>query len=516
MRQRILGILFLAVCMAAVVVSWLSASPTLVEAGPIQPGATIQVSVATPAALSSATGSYAGARAWVKYQGEWNYSATCPSAPDGVTIVYAGGQDAGQLGCWVRNSVGGPGAGSLTTWYVDSSLGNNANDCQAPGAAPSPGGHGACADPQEIVRRFGSQPVVASPTIYMVGDFSGASYVLNEVPGIQYQQIIVACTRTYTGWRGTVASVQQWDAGAHLEGQVAVVPVDGGASFNNGWTTADAGIWLEDTTAADTGGTGILGIPVGTMVDAGVFYSSLGAQVQSFTPGVVTPGDSVRAYTITPISTASSQTFQINGGVWLFEDCQIGSATHTVPIGFSGSTATGVEFDSCSVNGLDVYSGSEGFAYGSYVRGNAHFYGHGAFIMSTMFDGIESRIGGYVELSGWNLVGSVGIAAGNDGAGQVQIDTGPTAVIGYSSPALQSYPGGNVNIQAPFWARNSVGNAPAVKAWSGSSPVTYTTGNAPAYVGTLPTAPWLYGGTGSDAGLPLYNTANGAGIVVQQ
>lgn len=479
---------------------------------PIARGAVPAVGTApTPAALAAHGCPYPGAPGYVANQGPWVCESACPGTPDGVTQVVP----AGDAGCWVRSG-SQPGAGSISAWYVDSTLGNNANDCQGPGAADAGGGHGACADLQEIIRRWGSQPLTASPTIYLTGDFSGSSYVLSEVPGVQYQQVVVACRRSYTGWQGTVTNVQAWDGGAHLEGQLVVTPVDGGNAFSSGWTTADAGVWLEDTTAADQGGTGYLGIPIGSFVDAGTFYSTLGAQVQSFTPGAVTAGDSVRAYTLTPIATANGQTLQIIGGVWIFEDCQIGSASHSVSVGSTAGTPAAVEWDSCSVNGWDVYSGSAGYSYGSAVRNNAHFYGGGHFMTSTQFDGIESRAGGYVELSGWNLIGSTGVVAGNDGAGQVQIDTGPNAVLNYSSAALQSMPGGNVSIQAPFWARNSVGNAPAVKVWAGSPPVTYTSGKAPAYVGTLPTAPWIYGGTASDAGLPLYNTANGAGIVVQQ
>jgi hypothetical protein len=474
---------------------------------PLSPGMPIPLFV-SPQALAAvnASGVEQGSEAFVTYQGIWVFETPCPATCDGAnTCVVASGGDGG-LGCWVRRG-GFPGAGLVANWYVDSVLGSNSASCQAPGAS-------ACQDPQEIIRRIVDQPLRTTPNIYLSGSFAGGSYELTSLIGVPYQGVNIIGKRTFTGvdggalWAGTVTGYQAWDAGAHLEGLATVAPADGGVAFPSTYTTAN-GYWLEDET---DGGNAGLGIPVFAMTDAGSFYTSGGAPVGGFTNAQPSVGDPVRVYTTTQIATTPGANVSFTGaGAWVIENVQIGNGAHSVQVYAANGPGSGaVEFYSSLVQGLDVFSGSWLFAYGSAFTSGVRVYGHAAALTACQFDYIESREHGHVELSGWNLL-SAGLMARRDGAGSIELNTGPTAAVNCINPALWIEPGGVANLQANFWSRNST--QAAVYVTTGSLGVVYAAGMAPTAVGTAPGSPFIIGGT-SYASVPQTN--NGVSIQVAQ
>lgn len=490
-----------------------------VGAGPTPTGTTIPVAIgttpfATPAALGlmPTTNLRSGATALVQWQGAWRYQPA-PDAGfvvDGVTVLAAQGG-----GYWVRDALGSPGAGLVTAWFVDSVQGDDANDCRHAGSASAPGGAGACKDLAEVLRRFGTQPITALSFVYLSGDFSANSYVFSTLGTLGFPYFIGE--RIYTGadggpyFQGRITGYVGWDGGAHQEGVVTVGPlVDGGPALDPSTLNTLNGYALEVV----DGGIPGLGVLIGPQTDAGTFISPGGSVTQTFGPEEPSIGDVVQAYRLTPISTAPGATAVFTGGAVL-ENVSIGSTTHSVSVSSSIPGPWGsIELDSCMVAGLDVFDGSWVFSYGSALRFNTHVYGRAQFT-STLTQSLLVRSNGTLELDENNVTVTGGIWSGEyDGFGHI-ILSGPSMVANYSSPCLHLSDGVRANIKGYFWCRNSLGAQPALKVESGSMAL-YVSGFAPAAVGTVATAPWIIGGTGTDAGLPQVNSTNFSGIVVAQ
>lgn len=460
----------------------------------------------TPADLSASdtSGIAAGYTAVVRYQGGWTYDPDSAAAPDGETVVTARGG-----GAWLRLlAIGYPGALDVDAWFVDSEVGDDANDCLVAGPAEAPGGKGACADIAEVFRRYaGQQPSAPNwPTIDVRGDFSQKSYIFSQAMGLSPTMMgerLYAAPDGGAYPSGVVTSYQAWDGGAHQEG-LATVTMEGGAPLDVSTYTTANGYWLEVTGGPRAG----LGVPVGDARDAGVFATSSGSFPGTASTAEPAAGDVVQVYRLTPIATAPGTSLQWGGGGMVVQNVEVGSAQHSVSIATLSGPNNGVELNACVAHGVDVYGAAWLFDYGAVHTGGLRVYGRLVTAGST-FDGLQARDDGELELSDHTLVTTNGIhVGGRDGPGYAQVD-GPTCVSSYTSPAFLVEDGQLVYLSSSWWARNGAPGVPTAHVDPGST-VLYDLGMTPACVGKCAAAPWDVGGAMCST-LPVSN--NGAAIL---
>ena len=521
---RTLVTLLIASIILAFGAAYVGAGPGI-QAGASRPAGAV-TTYATPALLAAAptSGLTAGATAALANMGTWIYQPTCPAYCDGAaTCVTAAGVDGG-LGCWGRLPGGIPGA-TLRSYWSDSNLGNDANDCAAPGAATTPGGHGACQSFSEPWRRVSKQTFDGSKGIYPVftatGDFSNENieieaYLINNAfPSIQ-------CSRSYTGsgigvdgggYNGVVTAAVTWDGGAHQEGIYSVASAaDGGtpASFLATATTPDAGFMLEYTSGANVGGSLLIGEPR----DAGVFASPGGQlNYSGIEPAV---GNGVRLYR--PTHAGAIVTIRIHGsGDVVISDCDLGpysNAAHSVFLTGDASGDALLVPISSSLRGVEQQAGSNLQPIGSMVSRETT-YGYTYCVSSLMAGHTRPALNGVLELADRCMVAGDTIS----GVGQVSEGgmanvtvSGGSMITNYSSlGGLQLYYPGTLNISAPFWVWGSpTSSGPAIMIQSGIV-ATYASGFAPVATGTQSGTPLKVAGTSyALSALPV------TGFVVQQ
>lgn len=497
----------------------LVAAPTFTW--PQTPGAVLSVASPTALAATPTAGFTAGAIANVANQGAWTYAPTCPQSCDGSnTCVTAAGADGG-LGCWVRGTSGVPGAQLAVNWYATSPGGSDSADCQTSGTA--------CLTIQEVLRRIAQQPIPGTPYLFLSGpgfagfngilDMRGAAYPYSNG---QQNGLTIQGSRTYTGadggalFAGTVSAYTQWDAG--IDGIVTIAPIDGGPAFSTVTFNSAGGYILEDTSSCNTDGISCESIIIGPSVgDAGTatFATPGGAQLFGFTSRQPTVGNTVRVAQLTPVGTASGAVVQIDGTGGFLANVWMGNAPHSVQFSTHPGTPHATGMDTCIVAGADVYS--EVDVWGGAFVGGTRVIGGQLESFWSYYDYAEARSGGLIYLDKNNLIGFQGLINGGEtlGVGSIYV-AGVTAVEGYSSPCLMVADGARVTLAAPFICHNATATSvPAIKVFSAGA-VLYPSGQAPVVNGLVGTAPWIVGGTPSDAGPPIVNATNGAEIVVNQ
>lgn len=520
-QRLLIGLSILAVC-AAAMSSWLGsgaahADLTTPSGTVLLTGSNVPV-YATPALLGAATTAHltAGSIVNIPNVGQFGYQPSCPDACDGCPVgndagvgcscIPANGADGG-FGCWMRNRGGIPGAQNRSAWYSDSSLGNDANDCQAAGAASSPGGHGACKTFGEPWRRIAHQTFDGSLGIYPVlmftGDFS-AENVDVDIYMTNLPFITIQCTRTYAGaglgadgggYTGFVSQAVAWDGGSHQEGVYTVTAAaDGGAAFGASATTEDGGYMLELTSGVNVGGS----IIIGETRDAGTFESP-GGQL-GFSGIEAAAGTGVRLYRPTRVGTTVSIRLHGNGDVAI-QDCDFGpqnNAAHSTIITSDSIDALLVPLSS-TLRGVDSMASVNLQPIGSTITHEDIYGGGYTYCTSSLLSShVRPRVGGLLSLGDRCMVNGDGLSPSiGDGS-----DYGSVTVVGGSM--VSTYPAaggvvidypGSLSIQAPFWVRGQTGaTGPAIMVQSGIV-ATYTSGNAPAATGVAAASPWKVAGT---------------------
>jgi hypothetical protein len=482
---------------------------------------TIGPSVSTapsPAELFAApvSGIVTGSPVWVQWQGWWYYQAACPCTPNGVTCGGVAGGDGGTgQACWQRGNEGFPGAGAVALWWADSVSGDDANDCQAPGASPTgPGGHGACATPWEVFRR--ARTLSVSPIVYLAGDYAGFSGEIDGPPSsAPYKFFNLVGTQTTTGadggafYQGQITAFVPWNSAAHQEGYITVGPLDGGVAFDPTAFPSTLGYVLQDTSRCSSGH--CLGLNIGPVADAGTFATAGGTLGASVTQPAV--GDAVQVATLTAIGTAPAAQVLFGGTGVALTNVQVGSGTHSVVVEPLAGADYGFECFSCLINGLDLMNGAWAYLYGDTLIGTEHLYGH-AIAAACSWDNIEVRQGGMLSLTTQNLVtGQSVLQAGTrDGPGYVLVN-GSTAIVNYDATAgLWLTDGSYAHLAGYFWCRNAIGTTPCIKTQTGSV-VVYDV--PPAAVGVAAANPWVAGGVAASS-LPLLTAGSLTGILVNQ
>lgn len=160
------------------------------------------VTVAEMAALGAELDDGAEVRTAPPRAARWWLYRGSTATPDGWSVVAAAGG-----GNFFRDLAGGmPGAAYIEQWLVDSATGDNEND----------GVNAPVKDFEEVLARFGSQTIAVESYVYLSGDFSTRSYVIDLTVAFGRTVGIVG-TKSDPLLSTTLASSVVWAAatGAH-------------------------------------------------------------------------------------------------------------------------------------------------------------------------------------------------------------------------------------------------------------------------------------------------------------
>lgn len=456
---------------------------------------TNSLTFATPAALSATatTNLPAGAQAWVTNQGSWYYMPADTGTPDASTCVAAVGG-----GNWIRGIEGFPGAHTVGSWFVDSILGDNANDGLAAGAGR------AVKNCAEIVRRIAKQVIDGIVVLVsVVGDDTAAQtftfYLANNA--------FIAFTGTRTVLNTYVLSAATaWNEATGVVGSYTLT----------GAPNITALGYLNKLARVNGGARDGVKAGIANDLGSGVFNANFGDQsIYDVTEPQV--GDSLQVYSVPKLG-GDVQISVFGEGILFLEALDIGTigASHG-----SGVHAGTVQFIGCVLRGIDAFQGADEVTLDVCLTLDAHSYTqmdvwactHG----SVGGSGLSSR-GGTTVWVGTRilLVGSqLNVGHPQNGPGDIRAD-GTIAILSMNSGSGTTITHrSSIVTNSYFFERNCAGT-PGIVVDPGGA-FYYTSGKLPAFTGaTTPAVNLSIGRTSKAAGaLPFIEPANNAAVVVK-
>lgn len=431
-----------------------------------------------------------GAAAWSQHQGAWYYEPDDTGTPDGVTRAAAVGG-----GNWVRSGLGRPGATTTAHYYVDPTLGDDANDGLVAGTGHS------LASPDEALRRIGRQEIATNNiTVHLATSYTPALSINVFTSNLW--------TLNFRGTRTTLASYLLSARTAWAAGTIGDYTLTGAPNLTSlGYANARH--------ATVRGGN--LQSPIGVDKGSGKFCGNF-FDIGTFTRGEpVAAVDTLDMYSFPKLG-GDVHVSNYGNGYVQFSDLDVGNvgAPHSVQCMF-GSTW----FVGCNVRGLDFF---EGITLGVLeacqtfdCRSYSALQIYTSICNTSGGAALAARGRGNVQILGPTVVQGDGITAGHsqEGPGDFAVNDW-LAVADYPSAAATVYPGSIVHSSAKMWATSSLVSPAAVgyRVYGGGA-IRYASGLAPSLAGTMPTADTIIGGSTVALGaLPSLTAANGACIVV--